>query len=453
MDEVGYGRTGSLNSRTKPSFLPRTMMFKFTKKKKMTRSWWEILWLTAWAELATVARTLRKRLVGKVCAVKVLGARGMMQSRFVGRAPTRVATRSPAARGGRRSRPRSAPEAQELVTSRSRELGESGVKVAPIGIGAWSWGDALYWSSDGWSDEKEGLARGALQAYLELCPEDPWIDTAEVYGGIGGESERIIGRFLRDSVSTDAGGKPTSTSRPKVATKFAALPWRYSKGSVVDACRSSLARCKTESCDLYQLHWPDLWFNDQYVEGLEEVVKQGLAKSVGVSNYSDKRLQEAHSKLKARGVPLASNQVHYNLLYRLPETNGVLEKCQELGVTLVAYSPLAQGVLSGKYDEKNLPTGPRARIYNESFMRKARPLIELMREIGENHGGKSNAQVALNWLLCNPLVTVIPGAKNRQQVEDLMGAIGWELEEGEVIELRKAALAVPPVQGFPAEDL
>ena len=86
-------------------------------------------------------------------------------------------------------------------------------------------------------------------------------------------------------------------------------------------------------------------------------------------------------------------------------------------------------------------------------MRKARPLIELMREIGENHGGKSNAQVALNWLLCNPLVTVIPGAKNRQQVEDLMGAIGWELEEGEVIELRKAALAVPPVQGFPAEDL
>ena len=71
MDEVGYGRTGSLNSRTKPSFLPRTMMFKFTKKKKMTRSWWEILWLTAWAELATVARTLRKRLVGKVCAVKM----------------------------------------------------------------------------------------------------------------------------------------------------------------------------------------------------------------------------------------------------------------------------------------------------------------------------------------------------------------------------------------------
>ena len=136
----------------------------------------------------------------------------------------------------------------------------------------------------------------------------------------------------------------------------------------------------------------------------------------------------------------------------MPETNGVLEKCAELGVTVVAYSPLAQGVLSGKYDENNLPSGARARIYDQTFMRKAKPLLELMKEIGENHGGKTNAQVALNWLLCNPNVTVIPGAKNKEQVEDIMGAVGWQLDEGEVTELRKAALAVPPVQGFPAEE-
>ncbi|QDZ19413.1 oxidoreductase [Chloropicon primus] len=337
---------------------------------------------------------------------------------------------------------------EELVTSSSRDLGPT--KVAPIGIGAWSWGDALYWN-DGWSAEKEGLARGAYDAYLELAEEDAWIDTAEVYGGIGGESERILGRFIRDSMTTGEAGIPLA--RPKIATKFAALPWRFSKGAVPDALRASLSRCKTESCDLYQLHWPGLWFNDEYLEGLEECVKQGLTKSVGVSNYSDKRLAEAHKRLKELGVPLASNQIHYNLLYRLPETNGVLEKCRELGVTVIAYSPLAQGILTSKYDEDNLPSGARSRIYNQEFMRKAKPLLELMKEIGENHGGKSSTQVALNWLLCNPDVTVIPGAKNREQVEDIMGAVGWQLDEGEVLELRKTALAVPPVRGFPAEDL
>jgi len=338
-----------------------------------------------------------------------------------------------------------------LVTSQSRRLGDSDVMVAPIGIGAWSWGDQLYWG-DGWSGENESKARGAFQRYAELCGEDAWIDTAEVYGGFaGGESEKILGRFMRDSTSVDEKtGKPTS--RPKVATKFAALPWRLTKDSVVDACRASLSRCKTESCELYQLHWPGVWSNDEYLSGLEEVVKQGLAQSVGVSNYAEKRLVKAHAQLKDMGIPLASNQIHYNLLYRLPENNGVLEKCQELGITVVAYSPMAQGILTGKYDENNLPKGARARIYNEEFMRKARPLIELMKEIGGNHGGKTCTQVALNWLLCNPNVTVIPGAKTKEQVEDIMGSIGWQLEDGEVAELRKIAQKVPPVQGFPAEE-
>jgi len=338
-----------------------------------------------------------------------------------------------------------------LVTSQSRRLGESDVFVAPIGIGAWSWGDQLYWG-DGWSGENEAKARGAFQTYADLCGEDAWIDTAEVYGGFaGGESEKILGRFMRDSMSVnEQTGKPVS--RPKVATKFAALPWRLTKDSVVDACRASLSRCKTESCELYQLHWPGLWSNDEYLSGLEEVVKQGLAQSVGVSNYAEKRLVKAHRQLKDMGIPLASNQIHYNLLYRLPENNGVLEKCKELGITVVAYSPMAQGILTGKYDENNLPRGARSRIYNEDFMRKARPLIDLMKEIGDNHGGKTCTQVSLNWLLCNPDVTVIPGAKTKDQVEDIMGSIGWQLDEGEVTELRKVAQRVPPVQGFPAEE-
>mmetsp|Transcript_9893 Transcript_9893/g.24651 ORF Transcript_9893/g.24651 Transcript_9893/m.24651 type:complete len:177 (+) Transcript_9893:105-635(+) len=141
---------------------------------------------------------------------------------------------------------------------------------------------------------------------------------------------------------------------------------------------------KTGTCDLYQLHWPGLWQNDAYLEGLAETVKQGLVKAVGVSNYNEKRLQQAHDRLRDMGVPLASNQVHYNLLYRLPEQNGVLEKCRELGVTVVAYSPVAQGMLTGKYTETNLPSGARQQMgYNADFCRKAAPLLDLMRIVGE----------------------------------------------------------------------
>ncbi len=147
-------------------------------------------------------------------------------------------------------------------------------------------------------------------------------------------------------------------------------------------------------------------------------------------------------------------QNDYSIVNRRVEENGLSEASSPAIANsgFLAYNVLAGGMLTGKYSETNLPSGARQQMgYNADFCRKAAPLLDLMRIIGDGHGGKTPSQVALNWLLPNPDVTVIPGAKNRQQVEELMGALGWQLAEGEVEELRKAAKAVPPVQGFPAE--
>ncbi|KAL7137752.1 hypothetical protein ABFS83_10G113800, partial [Erythranthe nasuta] len=182
-----------------------------------------------------------------------------------------------------------------------------------------------------------------------------------------------------------------------------------------------------------------------YIDGLADAVEQGLVKAVGVSNYSEKRLRDAYDQLKKRGIPLASNHVNYSLIYRLPEENGVKSTCDELGITLIAYSPLAQGALTGKYTPSNTPTGPRGSIYTPEFMTKLQPLINRIKEIGEGYG-KTPTQVVLN-------VVPIPGARNAEQAQEFADAVGWKLSNDEVEELRSMASQVKPVVGFPIEKL
>ena len=165
-----------------------------------------------------------------------------------------------------------------------------------------------------------------------------FIDTAEVYGF--GLSEEFTGEFVR------------SAPQPgvfQVASKMAPLPWRFSSSSVVDACQASLRRLGMPKMALYMQHWPgfltNAWSNDAYLSGLADVADAGLADAVGVSNFNASRVRSAVAALRKRGHVLASNQVQYSMLYREPERNGVLEACREEGVTLVAYSPLAQGLV------------------------------------------------------------------------------------------------------------
>jgi aryl-alcohol dehydrogenase-like predicted oxidoreductase len=153
-------------------------------------------------------------------------------------------------------------------------------------------------------------------------------------------------------------------------------------------------------------------------------------------------MREAHAALGKRGIPLASNQVEYSLLHRQPEVDGVLDACRELGITLIAYSPLAGGRLTGKYSSQHRASGFFRRIlpqYNRKALEQVEPVLAILREIGERYS-KTPSQVALRWLIENPLVLPIPGAKNGQQAADNSQALKFSLTEEEVGSLSEATL-------------
>lgn len=290
-----------------------------------------------------------------------------------------------------------------------------------IGLGAWAWGDRLVWSY-GSTHSDEDIEQGfriSLERGVTL------VDTAEIYGS--GRSELLLGQFLKNT--------PTPVI---IATKFFPLPWRFQRASVTRALRRSLERLGRESVDLYQIHWPSPIIPiELYVDGLAVVHQLGLAKAVGVSNYDKNQMQRAVTTLARHAIPLASNQVEYNLLNRSVEKNGLLARCQELGIRLIAYSPLAMGLLTGKYDTANPPPGMRAGKY-AAILKDLPALIKLMTRIGQDNGGKTLAQVAINWCICKGSLP-IPGAKNVRQAEDNAGAAGWRLSEEQIRALDEAS--------------
>lgn len=286
-----------------------------------------------------------------------------------------------------------------------------------MGLGAWQWGDRMVWGYGQTHNEED--VRAAFQVSLEQGIR--FVDTAEVYGS--GRSERLLGQFLKE------------TEQPVlVATKFFPAPWRFTRKSILNALKASLNRIKIESVDLYQIHWPSFTMNtDALMAGLAECVQKGLTRTVGVSNYGQTRMVAAYSALARENIPLASNQVHYSLLNREVERNGTLARCKELGIRLIAYSPLEKGMLTGKYSPEKLPPGVRAGQYAE-LLKKIGPLTKLMTTMGQDHGGKTVAQVALNWCICKGALP-IPGAKNATQAQQNAGALGWKLTEDEVAKL------------------
>ena len=286
-----------------------------------------------------------------------------------------------------------------------------------MGLGAWQWGDKLMWGYGGTYGDKD--LRETFDVSLNQGIR--FIDTAEIYGS--GRSERLLGQFLKE------------TEQPiLIATKFFPWPWRLSKKSLLSALKGSLNRIGVETVDLYQIHWPSPIFSlDKMMEGLAECVKQGLTRTVGVSNYGQTQMLRAYSALARYGTTLASNQMPYSLLNRGIEKSGLLARCKELGIRLIAYSPLEKGLLTGKYTPENPPPGVRGQQYAE-LVKKIGPLIKLMTEIGQDRGGKSIAQVALNWLICKGTLP-IPGAKNAQQALENAGGAGWKLTEEEVSRL------------------
>jgi aryl-alcohol dehydrogenase-like predicted oxidoreductase len=296
----------------------------------------------------------------------------------------------------------------------------------PFGTGTWAWGDRLFWGYGRGYDEND--LRAAFDA--SVAGGIDLFDTAEVYGQ--GRSELLLGKFIRES-----------GQQVKIATKFMPYPWRLNRRSLKKALRSSLKRLGRDKVELYQIHMPFPPLKiETWVEAMGEAAQAGLVDAVGISNYNRDQTQRAYDVLIHQGIPLASNQVEYHLLNRKIEKNGLLKHCQELGVTIIAYSPLAQGLLTGKFTVENPPKGARSR-YGTKMVEKIQPILRLMRQIGADHAGKTPAQVALNWVMRKGTYA-IPGAKNRRQMEENMGALGWELTLDEISALDEASDKIHP---------
>jgi aryl-alcohol dehydrogenase-like predicted oxidoreductase len=292
-------------------------------------------------------------------------------------------------------------------------IGRSDLVVPRLGVGAMTWSDSP--GREAAQVQPQTEAAGAF--HESVAAGVRFFDTAEIYGW--GSSERVVGSLVR-----------SEPERVVIASKYAPLPNRFSARSVSRALEASLERLGMESLDLYQVHFPFSWLGVEGLMGaLADAVAAGKIRYVGVSNYSAAQMRRAHEALARRGVPLVSNQVEYSLVRRDPERNGVLAACRELEITLIAYSPLGRGLLTGKYRPgSNVRDGRRFyRQFRGRNLARLMPLVAALEEIGQENGGKTPAQVALNWLMRQPEVLPIPGARNAKQARQNAGATGWEM--------------------------
>lgn len=311
-------------------------------------------------------------------------------------------------------------------------LGKSNLRVPRMGMGVMIWGDAkglarfhpaktAYGGTKGPEEERQAF-EASLSAGVNF------FDTAATYSS--GASERRLGELARDKDVI-------------IASKFPG-GFRVRTKDFPNELEASLKRLGRSSIDLYQHHYPNNSVSiPQLMDLLADAVEAGKVKAVGVSNYSAEQMRIAHVALAKRGVPLASNKVEYSLLHRQPETNGILDACRELGIALIAYQPLASGAPTGKYTKAARPTGFFRRFmpnFRGKGLEAIAPVVNLLREIGERYD-KNLAQIAIRWLIENPLVLPIPGAKNASQAAANAEALNFYLKPDEVETLNQATLA------------
>lgn len=304
-----------------------------------------------------------------------------------------------------------------------RRLGLSNLMVSPIGLGCWqfSQGRGLgggYWSvlSD---EEIRDIVRASLQGGIN------WFDTAESYGG--GRSEQLLARALKDLGKT--------SEDILIATKW--MPFFRTARSILKTISRRTDNLAGFRIDLYQIHHPfSLSSTKAQMKAMARLAEEHKIRFIGVSNFSAKKMRRAQTMLAGLGLRLVSNQVRYNLLDRKIETNGILDTAKELGMAIIAYSPLAQGLLTGKFHEDPglVHRTPGYRKYMGGFKQKgldkSRPVIQALKELAEKYK-VTPAQIALNWLIHfhGETVVAIPGATKVRQAQENTGALTFKLAE------------------------
>ena len=302
------------------------------------------------------------------------------------------------------------------------KLGDTDLGISKMCVGTWAWGSRILWGYG-----KEYTEADLVSVYEESLKSGVnFFDTAEIYGM--GNSEEILGRCIQ---------KSKTGITPVIATKFFPFPWRFGRNALRQALVGSLKRLGLNKVDLYQIHQP---INaSKWIEAIADVYEEGLISAIGVSNYNLEQFKRAYDILGNRGIKLYSNQMEYSLIYREHEFNGLIKLCEELKVTFLAYSPIAQGVLSGKYTPQNPPRGIlRNRKYRRTVLKRLQPLIEVMTETSEKNRGKTLAQIAINWVLSKGAIPVV-GTKNMIQIKDNIAALDWQLSDEDIANLDDAS--------------
>jgi aryl-alcohol dehydrogenase-like predicted oxidoreductase len=306
-----------------------------------------------------------------------------------------------------------------------RTFGKTGMEITPIGFGSWAIGGSGWAAAWGPQDDEEAV--GAIRRAVELGMN--WIDTAAVYGL--GHSEELVARALKHVPESD---------RPYVFTKCS-LVWDergevhnvLKKDSVKRECEESLRRLQTDVIDLYQIHWPR---PDEDIEegwsALSELKEEGKVRHIGVSNFNVSQMERAQ-----RIAPVETLQPPYNMLNRGIEEE-ILPYCAKQDVGVIVYSPMRSGLLTGKMTRErvqNLPSDDWRRNksdFQEPRLSKNLELVELLREMGTEHG-RSPGEVAIAWTLRHPAVTAaIVGGRRPDQVDGIIGAAGFSLSEDEL---------------------
>jgi len=311
-----------------------------------------------------------------------------------------------------------------------RSLGRTGMMVTPIGLGCWQFSKQKNMAGKFWPTLEDNLINKIVSLSLEGGIN--WFDTAELYGN--GASERALSKALQ-------------AAKKKPGEVLIATKWRPIMRFASNIPKTIDERIKALSpypIDLYQVHMP--WsFSSEKSEmtAMAELLERKLIKNIGVSNFSAQKMKNAWETLDKKGIPLASNQVLYNLLNRKIESNGVMEMAKKLGISIIAYSPLAQGLVTGKFhDNPELLKNIGFRKYRAEFKRKglekSRPVVVFVKELARKYN-VTPSQIALNWLLNyhGNTVVAIPGATKETHVKENTGAMSFKLSDEDMAKLDK----------------
>jgi len=316
----------------------------------------------------------------------------------------------------------------------TRNLGNSGLKITPIGIGAWAMGGGQWAFSWGAQDDNASIA--AIHTALDAGVN--WIDTAAVYGL--GHSEEVVGRAIRGR-----------SQRPYIFTKCSRV-WNekgeighsLKSASIRNELEASLRRLALDVIDLYQIHWPQP--DEDIEEGwrtLAELQKEGKVRYIGVSNFNAEQMRRAE-----KIAPITALQPNYNIVTRDIEKS-ILPYCKERNIGVIVYAPMKSGLLTGKMTRERISSlppddfRPRTISFQEPLLSRNLGLVEVLRAIGDRHG-KTPGEIAIAWTLRDPVVTgAIVGMRSPEQAKQIVRSGEFRLGTDEIDEIETYMEANP----------